>query len=83
MTEPSQPVLPYPHAHHDCDGCRERDAAMTATYPGLVSRPPRWCTQCAGTALAMIVVDGRTVTVRGVDSLDAPAEWRPPGEADR
>lgn len=69
MSEPSpeRPALPYPHARHDCDGCRERDAAMTATYPGLVSRPLRWCTQCAGMALGMLVVDGTVVTVRGLE----------------
>jgi hypothetical protein len=40
---------------------------MTATYPGLVSRPLRWRTQCAGRALGMLVVDGTVVTVRGLE----------------
>jgi hypothetical protein len=59
--------LPYPHARHDCDGCRERDAAMVATYPGQLGGPARWCTRCAGMALGILVSQGRTVTVRDVE----------------
>lgn len=67
MSEEPAVSLPYPHARHDCDGCRERDAAMVATYTGIVSRPLRWCTRCAGTALGILVSQGRTVTVRDVE----------------
>jgi hypothetical protein len=71
--EPTAP-LPYPHARHDCGGCRELDAAMTATYPGQLGGPSLWCTRCAGTALGILVSQGRTVTVRDVDAPDAPTE---------
>jgi hypothetical protein len=67
VTEPSQPALPYPHARHDCHGCRERDAAMAATWPGQLGGPARWCTRCAGTALGMLVIYGNVVTVRDIE----------------
>lgn len=74
MSEGPAARLPYPHARNDCDGCRERDAAMTATYPGMLGGPARWCTRCAGTALGILVSQGRTVTVRDADAADEPAE---------
>lgn len=58
-------VPPYPHARNDCDGCRERDADMTGRYPELQGRDLRWCQQCAGPALAGLVLSGYDVTLRG------------------
>lgn len=56
MTEEGSTRLPYPHSRNDCDGRRERDADMVASYPGIV-RPVRWCQRCAGAALAGLVHD--------------------------
>lgn len=56
-------ALPYPHERNDCDGCRERDADMTARYPELQGRDLRWCERCAGPALSVLVHFGYVVTV--------------------
>lgn len=65
---PSRPArLPYPHERNDCAGCRERDADMAATYPGLVGGPLRWCQRCAGPALAQLV-HHYDITVRSADA---------------
>lgn len=55
--------LPYPHTYNDCDGCRERDADVWATYPSLQSRPLRWCQDCAGGTAAALVGYGYTLTL--------------------
>lgn len=70
MAEPTGTyALPYPHERNDCDGCRERDADMRATYTdrrgngGLQGRALLWCNACAGPALAQIVMSGNIATV--------------------
>lgn len=69
-SDPRQVRVPYPHERNDCDGCRERDADMVATYPGLAGRPLRWCQRCAGPVLAQLVADV-VVTVRPIP-VDEP-----------
>ncbi len=59
-------LLPYPHRRNDCDICREYDADLTVTHPGLCNRPLLRCRRCAGPLLAEFLRNGYEITIRAV-----------------
>jgi hypothetical protein len=71
-------AIPELAAARRCDRCLERTPTMVANYPELTAggsvadeewrRPLRWCDECAGPSLAVLVALGYTVMVRPVDA---------------
>jgi hypothetical protein len=49
-----------------CDECGVSEAVLSAHYPGIRARPPRWCGPCCGQLLAGLVARGQVVTVTGI-----------------
>jgi hypothetical protein len=56
-----------------CDRCKNRPAELLAHFPGIRARPPRWCPDCAGTALGRLVRRGLVVTVTSATHAVGPA----------
>ncbi|RSN38599.1 hypothetical protein DMC64_41780 [Amycolatopsis sp. WAC 04197] len=52
--------IPYPHARHDCTGCRELDADVEMLDEnGRSFKPPReLCRKCLGNVIPILAFDG-------------------------